>query len=421
MTDQIPVLIGGVDHLQTDFNYSMAELRSLAQAADFKVIQQVHQRLPQVNNKTYFGPGKVQQIQHLAATHAIQTVIVNDELTPAQLRNLERSTQLYFLDRTELILQIFQKRAHSQQAQLQVAIAQLQYQLPRIHPSQNPLDQQRGGQGINNRGAGESQLELKQRQLRQRITQLQNKLQHTKQALTTQSERRQQQHLPQVALVGYTNAGKSTTFNQILAAVPHSKVSPVLVQDQLFATLDTTIRRIDVPQLPTFLLSDTIGFISQLPTTLIAAFRSTLQEAQTADLLIQVIDATHPQKETMIATTQQILTELGIAQKPMIYAYNKADQFPATAIPQISGPTIYYSAYQKKSIQALLHLIGQQLFRNYRSLKLLIPFNEYQIISYLEHQVFIQNRSYHATGILYQVLVQPADLPRLRPFIIEKT
>lgn len=146
-----------------------------------------------------------------------------------------------------------------------------------------------------------------------------------------------------------------------------------------------------------------------------------MQEAQTADLLVQVIDATHPQKETMIATTQQILTELGITQKPMIYAYNKADHFPATAIPQISGPTIYYSAYQKKSIQALLHLIGQQLFRNYRSLKLLIPFNEYQIISYLEHQVFIQNRSYHATGILYQVLVQPADLPRLRPFIIEKT
>lgn len=347
MTDQIPVLIGGIDHLQTDFNYSMAEFRSLAQAADFKVIQQVQQGLPQVNNKTYLGSSKVQQIQHLAATpHAIQTVIVNDELTPAQLRNLERSTQLYFLDRTELILQIFQKRAHSQQAQLQVAIAQLQYQLPRIHPSQNPLDQQRGGQGINNRGAGESQLELKQRQLRQRINQLQNKLQHTKQTLTTQSGRRQQ-HLPQVALVGYTNAGKSTTFNQILIAVPHSKVSPVLVQDQLFATLDTTIRRIDVPQLPTFLLSDTIGFISQLPDTLIAAFRSTLQEAQTADLLIQVIDATRPQKEAMIATTQQILTEIGIVHKPMIYAYNKADQLSATVIPQISGPTIYYSAYQK--------------------------------------------------------------------------
>ncbi|MBA1392888.1 GTPase HflX, partial [Lactobacillus sp. XV13L] len=257
MEENNQVIIAGVSHLQEDFDYSMNELAQLVNANNQEVAAQVRQNIDQINGKTYFGSGKVQEIKQLAQYHNVTLIIVNDELTPAQVRNLEKATQLHFLDRTELILQVFAQRAHSRQAQLQVAIAQLQYQLPRIHPSGNPLDQQRGQGGLANRGAGESQLELNRRTIRQRITKLKQELQHVEKTLTTQSTRRQNSRLPKVALVGYTNAGKSTTLNGILDLITDHDSKKVFVKDQLFATLDTSIRKITLPQQPSFLLSDT--------------------------------------------------------------------------------------------------------------------------------------------------------------------
>ena len=409
------VIIAGVSHLQENFDYSMEELAHLAAADNLKVVTQVRQHLDHINNQFYFGQGKVQEIKHLAQYYNIQLVIVNDELSPSQVRNLEKATQLQFLDRTELILQVFAQRAHSRQAQLQVAIAQLQYQLPRIHPSGNPLDQQRGHGGLANRGAGESQLELNRRTIRQQINKLQQDLRHVRQTLDIQSNRRQSAHLPQVALVGYTNAGKSTTMNGLLSLANESAAKQVLVKDQLFATLDTSIRKISLPQMPDFLISDTVGFISKLPHNLIEAFRSTLAEAQTADLLIQVVDASSPQLPQMLDTTQQALTAIGIHNKPMIYAYNKADRTNNFVKPEIIGNSIYYSALQTSSLKTLINLIYQHLFKQYHVMKVLIPFADKKLHHYI-HQLTIQRQEYTFAGTIYQLFVSPQQALKLQKY-----
>ena len=409
------VIIAGVSHLQENFDYSMEELVHLAAADNLKVVTQVRQHLDHINNQFYFGQGKVQEIKHLAQYYNVQLVIINDELSPAQVRNLEKATQLQFLDRTELILQVFAQRAHSRQAQLQVAIAQLQYQLPRIHPSGNPLDQQRGHGGLANRGAGESQLELNRRTIRQQINKLQQDLRHVRQTLDIQSNRRQNAHLPQVALVGYTNAGKSTTMNGLLSLADESAAKQVLVKDQLFATLDTSIRKISLPQMPDFLISDTVGFISKLPHNLIEAFRSTLAEAQTADLLIQVVDASSAQLPQMLDTTQQALTAIGIQNKPMIYAYNKADRTTNFVKPEIIGNSIYYSALQTSSLKTLINLIYKHLFKQYHVMKVLIPFADKKLHHYI-HQLTIQRQEYTFAGTIYQLFVNPQQALKLQKY-----
>ncbi|RHW48857.1 GTPase HflX [Bombilactobacillus bombi] len=418
MEENNQVIIAGVSHLQTDFDYSMAELAQLVAANNLKVVDQIRQHIDQINNKTYFGSGKVQKIKQLAQYHNVSLIIVNDELSPAQVRNLEKATQLHFLDRTELILQVFAQRAHSRQAQLQVAIAQLQYQLPRIHPSGNPLDQQRGQSGLANRGAGESKLELNRRTIRQQITKLKQELRHVEQTLNTQGARRQNSKLPQVALVGYTNAGKSTTLNGILDLVADKNSKKVFVKDQLFATLDTSIRKITLPQKPSFLLSDTVGFVSKLPHNLIEAFQSTLAEAKNADLLVQVIDASDSHREQMMQTTQQTLSEIGITNKPMIYAYNKADQTLDFQGPQVIGNNIYYSALQESSLKTLIELIYQKLFSNYRVIKVLIPYSNSQLNQSI-NQLVIQNQSYTNEGTIYQLLVSPTDYESLTEYQID--
>lgn len=409
------VIIAGVSHLQENFDYSMEELAKLAASDNLNVVTQVRQNLDHINNQLYFGNGKVYEIKHLARYYNLQLVIINDELSPAQIRNLEKKTQLHFLDRTELILQIFAKRAHSRKAQLQVAIAQLQYQLPRIHPSGNPLDQQRGNGGLTNRGVGESQLELNRRTIRQQISKMQQNLRHVQQTLDIQSNRRQGAHFPQVALVGYTNAGKSTTMNGLLSLANGPVTKKVLVKNQLFATLETSIRKVSLPRMPDFLISDTVGFISKLPHNLIEPFRSTLSEAQKADLLIQVVDASSSKLPQMLSTTQKALTAIGINKKPMIYAYNKADQTTNFLKPEIIGNSIYYSALQQSSLKTLINLIYEHLFKDYRVIKVFIPFANTQLNHYV-HQFTIQRQEYTFAGTIYQLFVSPQQSLNLQKY-----
>ncbi|UQS84109.1 GTPase HflX [Bombilactobacillus thymidiniphilus] len=416
MSNPIPVIIGGVSHLQTDFTASMTELSNLASANNLQVAAKMTQDLDEVNHQTYFGKGKIEELKQLAIQLDIKLIVVNDELTPAQLRNLEKSTKLNFLDRTELILQIFQHAAHSRQAQLQVAIAQLQYQLPRIHPSGNPLDQQRGSAGLTNRGAGESQLELDKRVIRHRISKYKQDLTKIQQTLSIQSQQRKQANLPQVALVGYTNAGKSTTLNGILELTQTTSAKKVTAKNQLFTTLDTAIRRIDLPEQTSFLLSDTVGFVSKLPHKLIEAFQSTLEEAKNADLLVQVIDYSDQDYQRTIQTTQQTLSQLGITDKPMIYAYNKANLVNIDNLPQLDGVNIYYDARNQSSIKSLVKLIEQQLLKNYCLLDVLIPFSQGQLVNYIQDNLTIQTKKYTDQGTQYQLLVNKADYQRLAPF-----
>lgn len=420
MENKLNVIIAGVSHLQKDFNYTMEELAQLAAANNMNVVADMRQNIDYVVSGTYFGQGKIKEIKEMAEYKDAQAVVVNDNLTPSQIRNLGKAPQLSFIDRTELILQVFANRAKTRQAQVQVEIAQLQYKLPRIHPSGNPLDQQRGASGLANRGAGESQLELDRRAIRKRITTLKRELQQINKSLAVQGKQRTDSALPTVALVGYTNAGKSTTMNGILNLMNDSADKKVFEKDMLFATLDTSVRRIHIPDEEDFLLSDTVGFVSKLPHNLIESFQSTLSEAKDADLLIQVVDGSDPHYEEMIKTTNKTLADIGIANKPIIYAYNKADKKPDFKGPEIDGDNIYYSARDQTSIEALLKLIYDNLFKNYKNIKIFIPFTDGKATGFIQDNLTIKSQEYNDKGTIYHLFVSPANAARMGKYVIDE-
>ncbi|MDN6090749.1 MAG: GTPase HflX, partial [Lacticaseibacillus paracasei] len=377
------VLITGISRQQPDFDYTMTELGELAKADNYTVVGEVRQSLDRAAAATYFGSGKVDEIRELADVKNATTIIINDELSPSQLRNLEKQTKLHVIDRTQLILDIFADRARSKAAKTQVEIAQLQYALPRLHPSANRLDQQvGGGAGFATRGSGETQLELDRRVLNKRISHLRRELKDASVGDQVRRARREGNDIPVVALVGYTNAGKSTTMNGLLnlfADRPEDK--QVFEKDMLFATLDTSVRQLTLPDNRKFLLSDTVGFVSKLPHNLIDSFKATLAEAANADLLIQVVDYSDENYPEMMAITEKTLKEVGIENIPMIEAYNKADLREGTRYPEVTGQRIVYSARDKNSLEALTRLIKADIFGQDEEHTYLIPFDQGQLVS----------------------------------------
>ena len=412
------VIVAGVSHLQPDFEYTMQELAALVEANNMEVADTIVQNVNSVSGKTYFGAGKVTEIKEIANADDIQIIVLNDELTPSQIRNLEKETQLSFMDRTELILQVFSNRAQTKQAKLQVEIAKMQYQLPRIHPSGNPLDQQSASGGLANRGAGESKLELDRRVIRKRITALRNDLKTVDRTVDVQSRRRTNTSLPLVSLVGYTNAGKSTTMNGILNFNKESSDDrKVFEKDMLFATLDTSVRRIDLEDNSSFLLSDTVGFVSKLPHNLVESFKTTLQEAQNADLLIQVIDISDEHWRNMIEVTEKTLKEVGVVDKPMIYAFNKADLKPGQQFPTIEGDNIYYSAIDKDSIAKLVDLIKIKIFNHYKTTELLVPYSDQKIAEEILKNSQVIKKEFTNDGSLITANLSPTELERFNNYI----
>ncbi len=412
------VIVAGVSHLQPDFEYTMQELASLVEANNMEVADTIVQNVNSVSGKTYFGAGKVTEIKEIANADDIQIIVLNDELTPSQIRNLEKETGLSFMDRTELILQVFSNRAQTKQAKLQVEIAKMQYQLPRIHPSGNPLDQQSASGGLANRGAGESKLELDRRVIRKRITALRNELKTVDRTVDVQSRRRTNTSMPLVSLVGYTNAGKSTTMNGILNFNKEdSEDRKVFEKDMLFATLDTSVRRIDLEDNSSFLLSDTVGFVSKLPHNLVESFKTTLKEAQDADLLIQVIDVSDEHWKNMLEVTEKTLKEVGVVDKPMIYAFNKADLKEGQQFPTIEGDNIYYSAIDKKSIEKLVQLIKQKVFANYKQADLLIPYNEQKVAEEILKGSQVIKKEFTNEGSLITANLSPNELERFNKYV----
>ncbi|MQS89804.1 GTPase HflX [Companilactobacillus mishanensis] len=415
------VIIAGVSHLQPDFDYTMEELGSLVVANNMEVADVIKQNADSVSGATYFGKGKVTEIAEIANADDVTTIILNDELTPSQIRNLEKSTKLSFMDRTELILQVFSNRAHTKQAKLQVEIAKLQYQLPRIHPSGNPLDQQSSSGGLANRGAGETKLEMDRRVIRKRIDYLRTQLKSVDKTIDVQSRRRTNTTVPLVSLVGYTNAGKSTTMNGLLNVnKDDSKDRKVFEKDMLFATLDTSVRKIDLEDNTSFLLSDTVGFVSKLPHNLIESFKTTLKEAADADLLVQVIDVSDEHWRNMIDVTEKTLREVGVQGKPMIYAFNKADLKPGQQFPVIEGDNIYYSALDKESIEKLVNLIKLKLFAQYKVVTLLIPYTQQKIAEEILRSAQIQSKDFTADGSLLTANLSPDELEKYNNFIQEE-
>lgn len=412
------VIVAGVSHLQPDFEYTMQELAALVEANNMEVADTVIQNVNTVSGATYFGSGKVTEIKEIANADDVQIIVLNDELTPSQIRNLEKETKLSFMDRTELILQVFSNRAQTKQAKLQVEIAKLQYQLPRIHPSGNPLDQQSASGGLANRGAGESKLELDRRVIRKRITALKNELKTVDKTINVQSRRRTNTSLPLVSLVGYTNAGKSTTMNGILNFNKEDSTDrKVFEKNMLFATLDTSVRRIDLEDNTSFLLSDTVGFVSKLPHNLVESFKTTLKEAQDADILIQVIDISDEHWQNMIEVTEKTLREVGVVDKPMIYAFNKADLKPGQQFPSIEGDNIYYSAIDKNSIEKLVQLIKQKIFINYKKAELLIPYSDQKITEEILKNSQVLKKEFTNDGSLISANLSPEELERFNKYI----
>lgn len=412
------VIVAGVSHLQADFEYTMQELASLVEANNMEVADTIIQNADTVSGATYFGSGKVHEIKEIANADDVQIVVLNDELTPSQIRNLEKETKLSFMDRTELILQVFSTRAQTKQAKLQVEIAKLQYQLPRIHPSGNPLDQQSASGGLANRGAGESKLELDRRVIRKRITALRNELKTVDKTINVQSRRRTNTSLPLVSLVGYTNAGKSTTMNGLLNFNKEdSQDRKVFEKNMLFATLDTSVRRIDLEDNTSFLLSNTVGFVSKLPHNLVESFKTTLKEAQAADLLIQVIDVSDEHWKNMIDVTEKTLKEIGVTDKPMIYAFNKADLKKGQQFPTIEGDNIYYSALDKESIEKLVDLIKLKIFNNYQKADLLVPYSDQKITEEILQNSQVLKKEFTNDGSLITANLSPTELEKFNKYI----
>jgi len=311
------VIIGIVTQNQTEdkLNEYLDELEFLTQTAGGTVINRFWQRLERPNPKTFLGTGKIEQIQQYIAENNISTAIFDDELTPSQQKNLNKELNCKVLDRTNLILDIFAQRAQTSYARTQVELAQCQYLLPRLTGMWTHLERQKGGIGL--RGPGETEIETDRRIVRDRISLLKEKLKTIDKQMAIQRGNRGA--LVRVALVGYTNVGKSTLMNTI------SK-SDVFVENKLFATLDTTVRKVVIRNLP-FLLSDTVGFIRKLPTQLIESFKSTLDEVREADLLLHVVDISHADFEAHIFSVNQILNEIDCQNKPTIMVFNKVDVF----------------------------------------------------------------------------------------------
>lgn len=347
-----------------DFERSMTELANLAEACNMEAVGMITQNLPQLHSALYMGKGKLQEVAAYIADGSVDVLIFDRSLSPSQQRNLQDVLDCPILDRTTLILEIFATRAQTREAKLQVESARLQYIMPRLVGMHKALSRQGGGSGLANKGAGEKKLELDRRRIEKRLSELRKELDKIARERETQRKQRQGSGIPRVALVGYTNAGKSTLMNKMLDKYTRDASKKVLEKDMLFATLDTTVRRIKVGQGQEFLLSDTVGFIHQLPTGLVKAFRSTLEEAREADVLLHVLDYSDESYRKQREVTEETLRDLGAGDIPVIYVYNKADRcMEADELPKIRDNRIYMSAKNGTGIKELVDMIWKMAGR----------------------------------------------------------
>lgn len=400
------------------FEYGLEELHNLAEALNVEVVGEVTQNLDRVTSSHYVGTGKVEEIKNFYDEAGANLVIFNDELTPSQIRNLERDLECKVIDRTMLILDIFARRAKSNEAQMQVELAQLQYMLPRLVGLRASLGRQGGGTGggFKNRGAGETKLELDRRKIEDQIAKLKRELEHVKYQRETQRKQRKKSAIPVVSLVGYTNAGKSTIMNQMLHKVGQVESKQVFEKDMLFATLETSVRQIKLDDQKEFLLTDTVGFVSKLPHHLVKAFRSTLEEARDANLLLHVVDVSNDEHRYMMDVTNETLHEVGVEDVPTIFVYNKAD-LANLKYPHVAGDNIWISAKEGIGLDELLGMIKKHIFSDYMQCSMLIPFDRGDVVSYLNEHASVRSTSYEEEGTLVQVEIKKADYERFRQFV----
>ncbi|MED3662229.1 GTPase HflX [Ureibacillus sp. FSL K6-8385] len=413
-------ILVGVNINDPNFEYSMEELANLAEALDVEVLGQVTQNLERINPSHYVGKGKVSEIKNFMEETGGNLVIFNDELSPSQIRNLERELDCKVIDRTTLILDIFDRRAKTKEAKLQVELAQLQYMLPRLVGLYSSLSRQAGATGgsLRNRGLGETKLELDRRKIEDQISRLRKELEQIEEQRETQRKKRRKNEIPVVSLVGYTNAGKSTIMNKLIARYGHAE-KEVLEKDMLFATLDTSVRKIELPDKKQFLLTDTVGFVSKLPHQLVKAFRSTLEEAREADLLLHVVDVSHREYPFMMDVTTRTLKEIGVENVPTIYVYNKCD-LANVPYPRVYGDDLWISAKEGKGLDELIECIRKHIFSDYHLCEMFVPFRRGDIVSYLNENATVISSEYEEEGTRLKVELKEADFKRFEEFVVKK-
>mgnify|MGYP001025305002 CR=1 FL=1 len=383
-------LLIGADYGKYDAEVSLDELEELAETAGAEVVGKMLQKLPTVNNATYIGKGKLQEVKEFISLHEIDLLVVDDELSGAQIRNIEEYTGVDVIDRTMLILDIFAQRARSNEGKLQVELAQQKYLLPRLLGMGKVLS--RLGGGIGTRGPGETKLESDRRHIRRRIESLEQELRGLEERRARMRERRQKNDLLTVAIVGYTNVGKSTLLNLLTDA-------GVLAKNQLFATLDPTAREISLPDGQTAILVDTVGLLRRLPHQLIQAFKSTLEEAANADLILNVCDISSDTVDEQLEVTQDLLNELGCGEIPTITVYNKADLLSKDLEQPRNPRAVLISAKENRGVDQLLEMMAEVLSSSICRLTLCIPYAEGPLLDRIRRQGKIFSEEYLPEGV----------------------
>lgn len=419
------VILAGLD-LDDGRNFacSMEELEELAKAADMEVVGAMSQRASAVNKAFYIGTGKVEQVRQLAAESGADLVIFDNALSPMQLRNLQKELKLAVMDRTTLILEIFSKRARTREAKLQVETASLQYMLPRLVGLHDALSRQGGASGaMSSKGAGEKKLELDRRHIEARLAALRRELARVEKDRETQRKQRLKSAIPSVSLVGYTNAGKSTVMNALIDRYTCGEEKKVLEKDMLFATLDTTVRKMEGEGGKSFLLSDTVGFIDELPHNLVKAFRSTLEEVKNADLLLHVIDYSDESYREHMKVTEKTLEELGAGKIPVICIFNKLDLKAGEVLtgeeeyPRIAGNNIFMAAGKGVGIEELVSLIEKNLFGKRKEYELMIPYTAGGVFSDLSGKAYIKAYEYREAGIYVRAALDEKMAGRYKKYV----
>lgn len=398
---------------------SMAELKELVKAAGAEFVGELIQNKDKVDTATYLGSGKIEEIKIYAESLDATMIVFNDELSGAQIRNIEDIIGKKIIDRTTLILDIFAQRALSREGKLQVELAQLKYRLPRLYGMGGQMS--RTGAGIGTRGPGEQKLEKDKRHILNRAAAIRKELKEVVKHREIQRSQRQKNKIPIVALVGYTNAGKSTLLNELIKTHPDYEAEKgVFVKDMLFATLDVTLRRALLPNKREFLLVDTVGFVSKLPHDLIEAFKSTLEEVNYADLILHVIDATNESSDIQKHTTDSVLKDLGADEKVTITVYNKIDRLNLDIYPKSQEDLVYVSAKQGINLDKLVKLIEKKLTEDSYEVNLLLPYDKGQIFSYLSDKYPIDKFEYTDEGIDLLVSLDEVDFNIYKEYIKTK-
>jgi len=412
----------------------LEELAQLARTAGIEVLGSAVQRLESPNPATYIGRGKVEELQAWRREMGYDVAIFDDELLPRQQRNLEQDLDIKVVDRTALILDIFANHAHTKEGRLQVELAQYEYRLPRLTRLWTHLSRQGVG-GVGLRGPGETQLETDKREIGRRIAHLKEQLEAVRTHRRQYRRRRQKTAIPVVAIVGYTNAGKSTLLNALAGA-------DILVEDKLFATLDPTTRRVPLPDGRPALFTDTVGFIQKLPTQLVAAFRATLEEISEADLLLHILDITHPNAQEQARTVEEVLRELGGAEKPVVTALNKidllrdrlleemgyeggeGDPVEEEVVDQVMESASAYpncvpiSAAEEIGLEQLLVRVEEVLREGLRPLIVLLPYSSDGLLNLFHEQGIVEREEYTQEGITIEGKVPQRLADRFGPYVV---